>query len=118
MTDYEKAKQLVKCYNQEQLLFNYEKLPQEKRQKLAKQILTIDFDQVNRLFDSRENIKPKGNVEPISYVDKSKLSHEEIDEYKNRGIEEVRKGKLAVVTMAGRTTELDWDILDLKEHLC
>ena len=37
----------------------------------------------------------------FSYIDKNNISDEERKHYKNLGIEEIKKGKLAAVTMAG-----------------
>ena len=40
-------------------------------------------------------------IEPINYVEKSKMSKEEIEEYEKIGSEIIKSGKYAVVTMAG-----------------
>ena len=40
-------------------------------------------------------------IEPIQYIEKEKLSKEEKEKYSKIGIEEIKQGKLAVVTMAG-----------------
>jgi UDP-N-acetylglucosamine pyrophosphorylase len=40
-------------------------------------------------------------IEPIKYIEKEKISEEEKEKYFKIGEEEIRKGKLAVVTMAG-----------------
>lgn len=103
----EKLKQvyeIVEKNGQEQLLKIYENLSNDtEKQKLLDDILTIDFKQVNRLYDiSKQPPAYKNSViEPINYVDKSKLSDEEYEEYENIGIKEIKDGKLAVVTMAG-----------------
>ena len=81
----------------------YEKLDEEKKQKLIKQITKIDFEQISNLY---ENTKKKiefndAKIEPINYFDKSKMSKEEISEYEKIGSEIIRKEKYAVVTMAG-----------------
>ena len=106
MTNYEKAKEILKEYNQEQILSNYERVTEEKKELLINQILGIDFEQVNELYQETKKVQKeeKYAIEPISYIDKSKLLNEEIEKYKETGIEEIKKGKLAVVTMAGRTT--------------
>ena len=81
---YLKAKEILKKYNQEHLLAFYDKLTQEKKEKLINQILNINFEQINKLYENTNNI-----------------SDEERKHYKNLGIEEIKKGKLAAVTMAG-----------------
>ena len=40
-------------------------------------------------------------IEPIDYIEKEKISKDKKEEYLKKGIEEIKKGKLAVVTMAG-----------------
>lgn len=41
------------------------------------------------------------NIEKIESIDKTKLSENELNEYKNIGAEEIKSGKLAIVTLAG-----------------
>ena len=41
---YNKAKELLKKYNQEQLLFCYDKLIESQKEELLDQILSIDFE--------------------------------------------------------------------------
>lgn len=101
--EFLKAKEIVDKYNQEHLLKNYDMLSSEKQEKLISQILSINFDEVNKLFD---NIKKIGNnvikkVEPIEYIDKEKLNKEEMEKYNKLGTEAIKNGKLAAVTMAG-----------------
>ena len=40
-------------------------------------------------------------IEPIDYIEKEKIAKDKKEEYLKKGIEEIKKGKLAVVTMAG-----------------
>ena len=47
---YLKAKEILKKYNQEHLLAFYDKLTQEKKEKLINQILNINFEQINKLY--------------------------------------------------------------------
>lgn len=55
-------------------------------------------------------------IEPIEYVDKSKLSKEEYENYEKLGDKIIKEGKLAVLTMAGgQGTRLD--TMDQKELL-
>lgn len=100
----EQVKQIAEKYGQEQLLDIYNRLStEEEKQKLLDDILTVDFKQVEKLYASSKeqpNFK-NSKIEPINYVDKSKLSKEEYSEYKEIGEKIIKEGKLAVVTMAG-----------------
>ncbi len=105
-----KAKEILKKYDQEHLLLKYEKLTDEKKEYLLNQILKIDFEQINALYKGIKNgIKfEEEKIEPIKYVDKTKFSKEEFDKYFELGANEIKQGKLAAVTMAGRTRNETW----------
>lgn len=100
---FEAAMNCLKKYNQEHLLNNYEKLPDEKKLQLLNQILTIDFNQIKELYEEtkKEINFANDKIEPIEYVDKTKLSQEELEKYNNLGEQAIKQGKYAVVTMAG-----------------
>lgn len=98
-----KAQELVKKYNQEHLLKFYDEKSDEEKEILLDQILSIDFDLMNQLYD--KVIVPPDledvEIEPIDYVDKSKLTATETKVYEEKGIEAIKDNKFAVVTMAG-----------------
>lgn len=100
---YEKAKNILKKYNQEQLLMFYDKLIEVKKEELLDQIFNIDFEHINKLYNETKEEKNFCNfkIEPLSYIDKQKLSDNEKDEYEKIGTEYIKNGKYAVVTMAG-----------------
>ena len=100
---YLKAKEIIKKYNQEHLLEFYNNLSEEKKEKIVNQIVNIDFEQINKLYQNTKKTveKDEAKIEPIKYIDKEKLSCEEKEYYKKLGIEEIKEGKLAAVTMAG-----------------
>lgn len=100
---YEKVKELLKKYNQEQLLICYDKLIEQKKEELLEQILKIDFEQIAELYEETKGKKDFKNckIEPLSYIDKQKIEPEEKQKYENEGIKIIREGKYAVVTMAG-----------------
>ncbi len=100
---YNQAKQILEEYNQTHLLSQYEKLNNEKKEYILNQITNIDFNQISNLYkQTQKDIKmPEDKIEPIKYIEKEKLSKEEKEKYYNIGKEEIQKGKLAVVTMAG-----------------
>jgi len=98
----EKAKQIIEKYEQSHLLNFYDKLNENNKEELLNQILEIDFDLMKNLFLNKNNIKNgEDSITAIGCKDKSKMSVEEIDFYKNKGIEEIKNNKYAVVTMAG-----------------
>ena len=103
MEKYEIAKSILEKYNQEHLLLQYENLKDEKKEYLLKQIVNIDFEQINKLYeDTKKEIEFKEQkIEPISYIEKEELSNEEKERYLKIGADEIKNGKLAVVTMAG-----------------
>lgn len=98
-----KVKELLKKYNQEHLLTFYDDLTPENKELLLNQILDIDFELMSKLYQNtkKEVEIDTDSIEPIPYVDKSKLSSEDLDLYYSKGLEAIKSGKLAVVTMAG-----------------
>lgn len=97
------AKELLAKHRQEHLLQCYDKLSDEQKNKLLDEILTLDFNQVNKLYESTKT-KPNFenvNLEPISHISKNNLSNEELRNYTKIGEDVIKAGKLAVVTMAG-----------------
>lgn len=100
---YLAAEKVLKKYNQEHLLSQYNKLDDEGKTKLLDEILTLDFGQIEELY-KRVNKKVDFNnskIEPIEYMDKSKMTKEELNHYEEIGLKAIREGKLAAVTMAG-----------------
>ena len=97
------TKEILKKEGQEHVLSNYEKLSNEDKNRLLNDILTIDFGEISKLYEqTKHKIKFENcKIEPIEHVDKAKLSNEEIQKYSEIGIEQIKKGKLAAVTMAG-----------------
>ena len=98
---YNEAKKILEKYNQTHLLSQYENLNNEKKEYLLKQIINIDFEQLNKLYENtKKEIKSEEDkIEPISYVEKEKIV--DYEKYMKIGAEEIKNGKLAVVTMAG-----------------
>ncbi len=101
--NFEDAKIVLKKHNQEHLLLKYNELIDKDKEKLLKQISDINFEQIEELYKKSitKEIKKDSKIEPIEYLDKTKLSEDEYNRYFNIGVEEIKKGKLAVVTMAG-----------------
>ena len=105
MKKYEEINEILKKNNQEQLLVCYDKLDTEGKEKLLNQISDIDFKQINTLYENTKNNKNTNSkddlIEPIDYVDESKLTEEEYNNYKNVGENIIKTKKLAVLTVAG-----------------
>ena len=98
------VEQILKKYGQEQLLQGYNRQPGEKeKEEFLNDLLTIDFAQIEKLYEASKKAKDfsESKIEPIDFVDKSKLSKGEYAKYEKIGTEKIKEGKLAVVTMAG-----------------
>ena len=101
-TELEEIENILKKYGQEHLLKHYNELDERKKEILLKQIDEIDFDLVNKLYDStkEQKVSASDKITPIDYLDKFKLN----DQYKyfeTIGKKAIKEGKLAAVTMAG-----------------
>lgn len=98
-----RVKEILVKHNQTHLLNNYERLDNEKKEILLEQILTIDFEEMENLYEmTKKHAKmEKTEIEPVEAVKKSKLSNEEKLKYEEIGNKAMREGKYAVVTMAG-----------------
>ena len=97
------AKEMLAKYGQEHVLNFYQQLSKEEQNKMLDEILTMDFKQLENLYQSTKT-KPNfenSKIEPIPYVAKADLTNEEMENYAKIGEEAIKQGKLAVVTMAG-----------------
>ena len=98
-----KIREKLKKYGQEHLLICYDNMNEEEKQELLNQIESIDFDLMDELYESTK--KPLDltdmAIEPIEHTDKSKLTVAEREAYEEKGVEAIKDGKFAVVTMAG-----------------
>lgn len=100
---YSAAKELLEKHNQQQLLSQYDKLSDEKKEKLLDEILTLNFNQIEELY---KRVNKKDNflssaIEPTDYTDRNKMTEDEIKYYEEKGLKAIKEGKLAAVTMAG-----------------
>ena len=97
-----KAMEILKKYNQEHLLYFYDELSEEEKNKLINQILTIDFDKILNIYKNSFNSNYDQNVKisPIPHIEKDKLSHDEINYYSKIGKAIIKNNEFAVVTMA------------------
>ena len=97
-----KAKEILKKYNQEHILNGYDNLDENKKQVLLNQIFDTDFELIKSLYANTKKQLDNNDdkIEPMDYMDKFKLN-EKYKYYENIGKDAIKQGKLAAVTMAG-----------------
>lgn len=98
-----KAKEILKKYNQEHLLNFYDELTEDEKKILISQINSTDFNKVNNYYNesvTATNIS-SDRISPIPYIEKDKLSSEEISNYTKIGEDSIKNGELAIITLAG-----------------
>ena len=93
----------LKKYGQEHLLKFVDELGEDEKKCLQEQIERIDLNQIDELYKETQNNNKFGQdkIEPMKYVDKTKLSQDEIDKLSEIGNNIISNGEYAVVTMAG-----------------
>jgi len=98
-----KCKQILEKYGQEHLLAFYDELDDDKKAMLLKQILQIDFEEMKNLYENSflDDYDPNAIVSPLPHIKKSKLSNEEIARFEKIGIDSIKRGEIAVITLAG-----------------
>ena len=103
MDSFQKAKEILKEYNQEHLLNFYDELDKNERSFLINQICRINFKQIFDLYEASkaDEVIPTNFIEPLPYFDKSKLSKKDLNYYSSIGETYIKNGEFAVVTMAG-----------------
>lgn len=97
------AKELLAKYGQEHIFLQYEKLDNNNKEKLLNQISSLDFDEINRLYEQTKAEVSTGNdkIEPMPFVAADGLTDENREHYIKVGEEIIKKGKYAVVMVAG-----------------
>lgn len=97
------AIELLEKHNQNHIVKVLNELQEAQQKEMAEQILSIDFEELNELYELTG--KPidieVSELEPIAAMNPDKLSRKELIEYIEIGRQVVREKKLAVVTMAG-----------------
>ncbi len=98
-----KAKEILKKYHQEHLLYFYDEISENEKEVLLNQIIKIDFDEILNLYkNSKQNTKLDiSKVSPLPHLEKNKLTKEELDTYIGIGENIIRSQSLAIITMAG-----------------
>ena len=102
MDKFEKCKNILKEHNQEHLLDFYDLLSDRKKTMLLNQILRIDLKEICELYKN-SYIEPEKNdvITPLPYIDRTKLTEEEIDYYYEIGLNSIKNNEFAVITLAG-----------------
>lgn len=97
------AKEILKENNQEKVLEVLEKIDGNKKERLVKQIIDLDFKQLNKLFNSTKKIPEIADkkIEHIKHIDEYKMPEEKRKLYTKYGEEIIKNNQYAVVTMAG-----------------
>ncbi len=99
----EKIVSILEKYNQTHLLNYINLLTQEEVEKLKQQILRIDFEELQTLYENTKK-KPKieeNKIEHINYTNKEKLSSKEKQELEDIGKTVIKNEHYAVITLAG-----------------
>ncbi len=99
----EKAKDILRKYNQTHIIEWMDKQEEGIKQKIAKQVLAIDLEELEDLYKKVKKGITKKNykITPINAIIKDNLKEEEKKEYIDLGESVLKRNKYAVVTMAG-----------------
>ncbi len=102
-TALKQAISLLEKYDQKMILNMLNIMNEEQQEKLANQVLEINFEQIENLYrkasDKPEILDKK--IEHIPYVAKNKLSLDDFNKYTELGENIIKNNQYAVVTMAG-----------------
>lgn len=103
MDKLNEVKKILEKYKHEYLLDYYDRLEDINKEKFINQILEIDFEKQIKLFESTLNKEESKTFEvaPIKAFDVNNISEEKLAEYISIGEEQIKSGKLAIVTLAG-----------------
>ncbi|MBO5142307.1 MAG: UTP--glucose-1-phosphate uridylyltransferase [Clostridia bacterium] len=108
MERYNNIIEKLEKYGQTHLLRFYDELTEDEKEVLLRQIDSVDFEEIknitscNNTCDNKENSSFSNNeISPIDVVDKYELNEEEKQNYTQIGEDLIKKGKVAVCTMAG-----------------
>ena len=101
--DYNKAVEILKKYKQEHVIKFIDKSNKETKEKLINQVLNIDFDELQELYQKvfEDLYVDLEELKPITGIKPEKLSKEEIETYEKLGTNIIKENKFAIATMAG-----------------
>ena len=97
------AKEILKKYNQEHLLYFYDELSEEEKDKLINQILNINFEKIINLYNNSKKNDDLKNIQisPLPHIEKDKLNEKDLKYYTQLGEAIIKNNQIAVITMAG-----------------
>ncbi len=103
MSMYQEALQRVAQYGQTHLLRYYDELSKEQQDALVEAILNVDFAQMQALYAMAKAGETAGDgvITPIPVTEKAAVSEVELADWEACGIQLMKAGKFAAVTMAG-----------------
>lgn len=103
-------KEKLAKYNQEEILEKIKIFTEEEKENILKDISHIDFEEMEKLYKNslKEDEEKEDIIEPINAIDKSKLSLEEKERLEKLGLDVIKQGKYAVITMAGGQRNKTW----------
>lgn len=98
-----KAQEILSEYNQEHLLYLYNELSEEEKNKLINQILNINFEKIINLYVNSKKNEDLSDVKisPLPHIEKDTLTEKELNYYIQIGEAIIKNNQVAVVTMAG-----------------
>lgn len=85
----------------------------QEKEFLSKQIVSIDFLNIQKMYEKskKETILDLGQIEPMPYIKKEEVNN---NYYTKIGEEIIKKGQVAVISMAGGQRNKTSDTMDLK----
>ena len=97
MKKIEEARKILEKYGQQHIKVNTEEL--------ADQILKIDFEQLQELYEQAINktniINNIDDIKPVKAINPEKIDSKELEEYIKTGEDVVKSGEFAIAIMAG-----------------
>ncbi len=98
-----KAIKLLEENEQDNILNWIKKVNDNQKEKIAEQVLSFDFGKLKELYNKTKSTPEFeiNKIENIGYTDLSKLNEMEFKKYKTIGEQIIKRGKYAVITMAG-----------------
>ena len=99
----QQAIKILKQNNQEHIIDILDNMSFDDAKKLEKQIINMDFDKIDKLYDELKNGYDEKDkvIEPVGYIEKAKLNPQEKSEYEKIGNDIIKSNKLAVISLAG-----------------
>ena len=100
---YENAKKILKEYKQEHVIKFIDNSDIKTKNELIEQVLRIDFKELEELYQKtfEDLYVDLEEMNPIKGVNPDNLTRNELQDFKNVGIEIIKSNKFAVCTMAG-----------------